>query len=315
MKGTLTDGTGDAERFIGMVESQLAAALGFTPFHGTLNLATEGTPLEEADTLLDGFGDDHCDGVRLRPCRIGGVRGAVLRPIVEGYPDETVEIVAPVRLRSLFGIDTGDTVPVSFDDTVWPASALPASPAALSSFDAVVFDLDNTLVTLDVDWEAVFEDIQTVIDPLTETPVRSFTKTELYALARTHGRYDEVERVLREAELAGVDGATALPALETLQELDCPVGVCTANALEGAERALDRFGAGGAVDAIVGRTTVERQKPDAEPLLECLARLDVKPGDGVFVGDGEPDAGAAVDATTSYLHPSQLWPTAEPQIE
>jgi phosphoglycolate phosphatase len=306
MNGTLTTGAGDAAEFVAQVSDALAAELGFRPFHGTLNLQT-GASLDEATVALEEFVDDHCDGVELSPCRIAGVRGAVIRPLVPGYPDDTVEIVAPVRLRSLFEVDEGDTVPVSADGEVWPPEDLSARPTSLSAFDAAVFDLDRTLLTLDVDWEDVFEEVQALLDPVTDRPVTEFSQNELYEHARRHDRYDDLEELLRTAELDGATQASPLPALDVLPELDCPVGVCTANAVSAAERALAAVGAREYVDAIVGRTTVEEQKPRARPLSECFDRLDANAGDGVFVGDRDTDAGAAVNAGASFLHPSQLF--------
>ena len=138
MHGPVETGEGAAAGFVAQVDDVLAAELGFEPFHGTLNIAA--SPPEPA-VVLDGLGDDHCEGVALTPCRVGGVLAAVLRPIVPGYPEAKTELIAPVRLRSLFGFDPGDGVDLTFDDSP-PPSQPPVAPAFLDEFDAVVFDLD-----------------------------------------------------------------------------------------------------------------------------------------------------------------------------
>ena len=138
MHGPVETGQGRAAGFVAQVDELLAAELGFVPFHGTLNVG--GTPPEPTVVLTE-VGDEHCEGVELTPCRVGGVRAAVLRPIVPGYPDDKTELVAPVRLRSLFGLGPGDRVDVVLDDAR-PPNDCPVDPTALSGFDAVVFSLD-----------------------------------------------------------------------------------------------------------------------------------------------------------------------------
>ena len=144
MDGPVETGQGRAAGFVAQVDELLAAELGFEPFHGTLNVGV--SPPAPAVVLTE-VGDDHCDGVELTPCRVGGVRAAVLRPLVPGYPDGKTEVVAPVRLRSLFGLDSGDHVAVTLDDTQ-PSNDLAADPTALGGFDAVVLGLDAVTALL-----------------------------------------------------------------------------------------------------------------------------------------------------------------------
>ncbi|WP_225317652.1 MULTISPECIES: CTP-dependent riboflavin kinase [Haloferax] len=138
----LTTGSGTAAGFVAAVDDALGAALGFEPFHGTLNLEIDAETTRPAPTAsLDEVGNDHCDGVDLTACRVGGVRAAVLRPLVPGYPPTKVEVVAPVRLRSLFRVGPGDSVRLTVDDS--SPSTLTADPAALDAFDAVVVGADG----------------------------------------------------------------------------------------------------------------------------------------------------------------------------
>lgn len=140
--GRLTTGSGTAAGFVAAVDDAIETALGFEPFHGTFNLEIDAeTTRPDPTASLDDVGDDHCDGVDLTACRVGGVRAAVLRPLVPGYPPTKVEVVAPVRLRSLFRVDPGDGVTLTVDDA--SPSTLTADPAALDAFDAVVVGLDG----------------------------------------------------------------------------------------------------------------------------------------------------------------------------
>ncbi|MFC6721235.1 DUF120 domain-containing protein [Halobacteriaceae archaeon SHR40] len=69
-----------------------------------------------------------------------GVQAAVLRPLVPGYPDRKTEVVAPVHLRSLFGLESGDSVTLTVDGTPWLPEGHSFVPASLDSFEAVVVD-------------------------------------------------------------------------------------------------------------------------------------------------------------------------------
>lgn len=210
VQGTVTTGARAAAGFVEQVADALATELGFDPFHGTLNLETEpGTSPPAPASSLGGVGDDHCDGVELTPCRVGGVRGAVLRPLVPEYPRPKVEVVAPVRLRSVFRLEPGDRVELSFAG-VGSRGTLLADPAALDAFDAVVVGPGEA-----------------------------------------------------------------------------------ADALDGVDATNLRTG-GGAVSG--------------DQLVEQFGGLGADPGNGVYVGAGERDAAAAVDAGASFLHVDQLRP-------
>jgi len=55
------------------------------------------------------------------------------------------------------------------------------------------------------------------------------------------------------------------------------------------------------IGTVVGRDTVATEKPDPEPLLETVRRLDGDPADTVFVGDSERDERTAARAGVDYL--------------
>lgn len=131
MTGIVFSDLGRASSFMSLewVQSLLSRHLGYRPFPATLNLrphgsqdaelwrrmksAREGIPLTEATA-------GHC-GARLFRVEIHGpsergtgVSGAVLLPEVTDYPNDKIEVVAPVRLKEHFGIADGDTVILEF---------------------------------------------------------------------------------------------------------------------------------------------------------------------------------------------------------
>ncbi len=77
-------------------------------------------------------------------------------------------------------------------------------------------------------------------------------------------------------------------------------GVCSLNCEAACRRALESHGLASAVDVIVGRDTVETQKPDPEPLLVAVDELGVEPADTVFIGDSARDEQTARRAGVEF---------------
>ncbi|MFB6097181.1 MAG: HAD-IA family hydrolase [Haloferacaceae archaeon] len=308
MCANVVTGEGEAAGFVSAVADELSAVLGFRPYPGTLNVdELPGLEALSAETLTDSpFSNEHCDGVVVRPCSVGGVRAAVLRPLVPDYPEGKIELIAPVRLRALFDLADGDSVPVSPPGEVWHPDGPAVDVAGLDEFDAVVFDLDGTLVELDVAWPEVHEQVVEILEDVMDGPLSDYTRPEIMGLAREVERYEQLDALLTEYETDGAETSPALGLLETLPELDCPIGVCTANAPSAAESALEAHGVREHVDVIVARGTIPEEKPHPRPLRECLAGLGVTPGNAVFVGDERSDAETAVSAASSFLHVEQF---------
>lgn len=306
MAGTLVSGQNIGGDFVAEAAEGLAAALGFTPYHGTLNLENAaGISSLPRETVAEDFGDPNCEGAVLRPCRVGGVRTSIIRPLVPNYPDDLVEVLAPVRLRALFELHDGDSVSIAPAEAAWDSSVLPADPSSLDRFESVVFDLDGTLVDLAVDWSVVHDEIEALIGSQLDREIRAYSENELFELARQHGAFDDLIEVIEAEETKGARGATARPLLDSIDQFSCPIGICTANSRSAAELALDRFGVRSAVDAIVARQTVRPGKPEPGPLLEAFDRLEANPGDSLFVGDAPTDGRTAVGAGSSFLKADQ----------
>jgi phosphoglycolate phosphatase-like HAD superfamily hydrolase len=131
----------------------------------------------------------------------------------------------------------------------------------IDSYPTTVFDLDGTLVRLNVDWDAVAEDAA--------------------AALRDHGvdPPDSLWEIL-------VPGAS--------------VGVCSLNCEAACRIALSTHGIDG-IDTVVGRDTVSTEKPDPRPLLETIDRLDGEPENAVFIGDSDRDGTTAERAGVDYV--------------
>jgi len=165
-------------------------------------------------------------------------------------------------------------------------------------YDAIVYDLDGTLVRLDVDWDDVRTRCQAVLHAR-GVDTGDADVWELRELAADHNALDRIDELIAEFER---EGARSCDRLALAYELphDVPVGVVSLNAEAAARIALELYGLDHHVGVVVGRDTVETVKPDPEPLLYAADRLGVSPERVLFVGDSESDAVAAERAGMDF---------------
>ena len=112
------------------VREALTKSLGFAPFPATLNVRPRGEEdarvWEAIQTGWPGILLPPADGefcsAQLYRVKVEGssnlgsrtLRGAVLLPNVSGYPKDKIEIVAPVRIKSMLGVEDGDQLTLEF---------------------------------------------------------------------------------------------------------------------------------------------------------------------------------------------------------
>ena len=146
-----------------------------------------------------------------------------------------------------------------------------------ADYETVVFDLDGTLVRLDVEWDLVAEEVAATLRSRGVEP-----QTSLWGMVETateHELRSAVEAVIAAHEIEGAATSTRLPAAETVPT--GPVGVCSLNCEAACREALSTHEIGD-VSAVVGRDTVATEKPDPEPLLTTIERLGGDPTGSVF---------------------------------
>ncbi len=169
----------------------------------------------------------------------------------------------------------------------------------MSEYEAVVYDLDGTLVRLDVDWGGARRDVLETLRA-NEIPVDDDDNLwEVLERATAEGFRSLVEETLAEHEREGARTSERLPAAADLPR-PVPVGVCSLNAESACRVALDRHGLADAVDAVVGRDTVGTYKPDPEPLVETVEAIGAEPAEALFIGDTERDAVTAERAGVPF---------------
>jgi haloacid dehalogenase superfamily, subfamily IA, variant 1 with third motif having Dx(3-4)D or Dx(3-4)E len=164
---------------------------------------------------------------------------------------------------------------------------------------AVVYDLDGTLVTLAVDWDAVATDVIAVY----EDSGIDATGAGLWSLledADDHGIAEEVEAAISRHEREGARRSRRCGLADELPTRSVPVGVCSLNCEAACRIALETHGLATDVDAVVGRDSVATHKPDPEPLLATIEAIGVDPADAVFIGDSPRDETTAERAGVAF---------------
>lgn len=126
--GVVCSGVGEAAGFLAIdwVRDGMRHAFGFEPWPGTLNLRMDGADwqrwrarlFEHPAIVLEpapGFCPARCFAVRLAD----RIDGAIVFPEVPGYPQDKLEIVAPLHLRTALALQDGDRLRVQVN----PATA------------------------------------------------------------------------------------------------------------------------------------------------------------------------------------------------
>ena len=123
LTGTVITGLGEGKYYMSLsgYRQQFGSLLGFEPYPGTLNIRLSPSSLavrKKIEALnwirIKGFSADSrtFGDARCLPCRIGDVPCAIVIPGRTHYPDDVIEVIAPVALRRKIGVEDSDTVTV-----------------------------------------------------------------------------------------------------------------------------------------------------------------------------------------------------------
>ncbi len=176
---------------------------------------------------------------------------------------------------------------------------------------AVLFDLDGTLIdsiTLILE-SARFAFVGHDGPVPSDAEWLSGVGTPLVAIFRKYARDEARVQALiaryREYQMPNHDRLVTayegvVETVRALRAASHPLAIVTSKTEGLARRGIDCAGIGDCFDVLIGCDTVEKHKPDPEPVLAALDRLGVAPGDAVFVGDSVHDiiAGNAAGVTT-----------------
>jgi HAD superfamily hydrolase (TIGR01549 family) len=173
---------------------------------------------------------------------------------------------------------------------------------------AVVFDLDGTIASFNIDYMAVRsevrsfligQDLPASVMAADESIFDMLKKAETYL--NNNGKPEKVLREIRDKalaiaekyELEAARSTSLLPgvvaALKKMKKMGLKIGLCTVNSDRAASYILKRFKIAEYFDVVVPRNGLRYVKPNSEHLEVTLKALGVGPENAVLVGDGTRD--------------------------
>ena len=170
------------------------------------------------------------------------------------------------------------------------------------SVEAVIFDLDGTLIEADLRMrEAKMEFLRRLrrlgmnfkaIDA--RRPAETImTYLERYHKADRGFLLKVLEESFKPYELEAAEKAKpragARRVLEKLELIGCKLGLASNNSRRSVEIVLEKLGAKNSFSAIVTRDDVRRLKPHEEILMKAVKKLGVAPWRSLYVGDSAAD--------------------------
>jgi len=173
---------------------------------------------------------------------------------------------------------------------------------------AVVFDLDGTLASFNLDYRAVRAEVKGFlisaglpgsILSVNESVFEMLKKVEIFM--RNTGKSEKTMREVCAKALKMVEGyeleaakcTSLMPGvvetLEILKKMGLKIGLCTINSERSTNYILERFNIAGFFDATTPRNRVRYVKPNSEHLEATLKALSARPEETLVVGDGTTD--------------------------
>jgi CTP-dependent riboflavin kinase len=119
MRGVVRRGQGQGSSFtqLDWVREQFRDKLGFEPYPGTLNVQVDdhvavAAARSQPEILIEPPTAEYCAAKCWRVRINGRVDAAWIMPDVPNYPDDLVELMAPLALRENLGLQEGDAVSI-----------------------------------------------------------------------------------------------------------------------------------------------------------------------------------------------------------
>jgi HAD superfamily hydrolase (TIGR01549 family) len=180
------------------------------------------------------------------------------------------------------------------------------------SIKAVIFDLDGTIASFNLDYKALRGEVRSYllrvgvpasVLSVNENIFDMLKKTTIY-VKNTGKPVEAMNEIRNEAlviaekyELEAAASTDLLPGayetLKTLKRMDLKIGLFTLNSDKAANYILQRFKLGEFFGVTVPRNKVNFVKPNPEHLEMALKVLGVAPEETVVVGDGNVDMESA----------------------
>ncbi len=179
---------------------------------------------------------------------------------------------------------------------------------------AVVFDLDGTIVTFNIDYMTVRAEVKSLlikegfpasILSTKESIFEMLKKAEIFLKnqRKPPKKIDEIRsEALAIAEKYEFEAAKttsllsgAVESLKEVRRMQLRIGLCTVNGDKATEYLLKRFRIAQFFDATITRDRVKNVKPSSEHLEAVLTALEVNAEEALVVGDGIGDMKCAAE--------------------
>lgn len=122
LEGKVKSGRGNGKKYVTMpwVKKQINDKLGFNPYPGTLNLELNPPSISlrkilEQKPISIINPKEGCYVGLLYITSIKKIKSAIVIPKVPSYPDNLLEIIAPVNLRERLQLKNGDSIFISIN--------------------------------------------------------------------------------------------------------------------------------------------------------------------------------------------------------
>lgn len=121
MKGFIISGRGEGRNFVllSWFKEYVKENLGFEPFPGTLNLVISSEDSRRVSEILKKYGglkipskNGYLSGKLYRALIESKIEGAIVRPEILGYPENMIEVIAPLCLREVLNLRDGDEIEI-----------------------------------------------------------------------------------------------------------------------------------------------------------------------------------------------------------
>jgi len=185
-------------------------------------------------------------------------------------------------------------------------------------FKAVVFDLDGTLTTFNVDYRTVRAEVRSLLINAASVPASTISSNEsIFEMLKkaeifmtNAGKSKEAFFTIRRKaleiaekhELEAAGKTDLLPGvaetLKTIKRMGLKMGLCTINSKSSTHYILNRFKLANYFDAVVSRDSIRNVKPNVEHLQAVLMNMGIEPSETVVVGDGANDMKCAHELKT-----------------
>ncbi|MBL7206658.1 MAG: HAD-IA family hydrolase [Candidatus Aenigmarchaeota archaeon] len=184
---------------------------------------------------------------------------------------------------------------------------------SFSDIDLIVFDFDETIAKLQVDWNALKSELSnhfrerygfdSLFSPLSPA---------LSRLKEQHGERakQEAYTIIENREIIGAENqepiVKTIELIKHLKQDGKQLAIFSSNTRKVIEIGLNNIGLHDYFGMIIAREDVEKQKPDPEGLLKILDKCKIPKERVIYIGDRETDREAGNSAGINTIMVEEL---------